>query len=459
MINQSIFREYDIRGLVARDLTSEFVDRLGAAYARYMAPNGERLKVCVGGDVRPSTPSIKERLTAALLRAGLDVIDIGIVSTPVFYYSTFTLPVDGGIMITASHNPSEFNGFKINRGRSSIFGVAIQDLYHLMEDDIPAAAVTPGVMSQHDILEDYRLMLEERFPPLPRKLKIVADAGNGCAALTAPSILRHMGCDLVELYCDADGTFPNHHPDPTEEKNLQDLIKAVRTEGADVGLAFDGDADRIGVVDRDGRVVWGDQLMILFAGEILKRRPGETFIGEVKCSQVMYDAIREMGGNAVMWRTGHSLIKSKMKETGAVLAGEMSGHMFFADGYYGYDDAVYAACRLLAILASLPAGAGLHTLIDELPATFTTPEIRRDCPDEKKFDVIASLRRRIEDSPGEATEVITIDGVRVIYPYGWGLARASNTQPVLVLRFEADSQENLDRVRARIEGELSALGF
>lgn len=459
MINQSIFREYDIRGLVERDLTPEFVDRLGAAYARYMAPGGERLKVCVGGDVRPSTPFIKDRLTASLLAAGLDVIDIGIVSTPVFYYSTFILPVDGGIMITASHNPSEFNGFKINRGQSSIFGAAIQDLYRLMEENSPAAAVTPGAMSRHDVLEDYRHMLQERFPPLPRKLKVVADAGNGCAALTAPSILRHMGCDLVELYCEPDGTFPNHHPDPTEEKNLQDLIAAVRSEGADVGLAFDGDADRIGVVDSTGRVVWGDQLMVLFAAEILKRRPGETFIGEVKCSQVMYDAIRKMGGNPIMWRTGHSLIKSKMKETGAVLAGEMSGHIFFADGYYGYDDAVYAACRLLAILASLPAGAGLDTLIDELPATFTTPEIRRDCPDDKKFDVIAALRRRIEDTPGEATEVITIDGVRVVFPYGWGLARASNTQPVLVLRFEADSQENLDRIRTFLEGELSALGF
>ena len=458
MINKSIFREYDIRGLVERDLTPEFVDRLGSAYARYLAPGGERLKVCVGGDVRPSTPAIKDRLTASLLAAGLDVIDIGIVSTPVFYYSTFALPVDGGIMITASHNPSEFNGFKINRGRSSLFGAAIQDLYRLMVENSPAAAA-PGALSRHDILGDYRRMLEERFPPLPRTLKVVADAGNGCAALTAPSILRHMGCDLVELFCEPDGTFPNHHPDPTEEKNLQDLIAAVRSERADVGLAFDGDADRIGVVDSGGRVVWGDQLMVLFAGEILKRRPGETFIGEVKCSQVMYDAIRKMGGNAIMWRTGHSLIKSKMKETGAVLAGEMSGHMFFADGYYGYDDAVYAACRLLAILASLPAGTGLDTLIDELPSTFTTPEIRRDCPDEKKFEVVAALRRRIEDNPGEATEVITIDGVRVVFPYGWGLARASNTQPVLVLRFEADSQENLDRVRAYIEGELSALGF
>jgi len=268
-----------------------------------------------------------------------------------------------------------------------------------------------------------------------------------------------MGCDLVELFCEADGTFPNHHPDPTEEKNLQTLIETVLKGKADVGLAFDGDADRIGVVDGQGRIVWGDQLMVVFAKEILSRRPGETFIGEVKCSQVMYDAIRAMGGKAVMWRTGHSLIKSKMKEAGAVLAGEMSGHMFFADGYYGYDDAVYAACRLLAILASLPEGVGLDALIDELPKTFSTPEIRRGCPDEKKFEVIDGLRRRIREHSEGATEVITIDGVRIVFPYGWGLARASNTQPALVLRFEADSQENLDRIRSYVEGELAALGF
>ncbi len=459
MFNRSIFREYDIRGLVDRDLTPELVDCLGGAYGRFMSREGRRTKVCVGGDVRPSTPTIKERLVASLLRAGVDVVDIGIVSTPVFYYGTFTLPVDGGIMITASHNPSEFNGFKINRGRSSIFGAAIQDLYEIMQEGPGEAAASPGVLTQHDTLGDYLRMLEEKFPSLPKRLRVVADAGNGCAALTAPSILRHVGCELIELFCEADGTFPNHHPDPTEVKNLRTLIETVQREGADVGLAFDGDADRIGVVDSRGRVVWGDQLMVVFAEEILRRRPGETFIGEVKCSQVMYDRIREMGGNPLMWRTGHSLIKSKMKETGAVLAGEMSGHIFFADGYFGYDDALYAACRLLSIIASLPEGESLDTLIDALPKTWTTPEIRRDCPDERKFEVVQQLRRRIEKNAEGIRELITIDGVRVVFPYGWGLARASNTQPVLVLRFEADSQENLERIRSYVEDELAALGI
>jgi len=458
MFNKTIFREYDIRGIIGEDITDEFVDYLGGAYAKYMKANGKHLKVCVGGDVRPSSPGIKDRLIASMTRSGLDVIDIGIVSSPAYYYATFVLPVDGGIMITASHNPSEFNGFKVNRGKSTIFGNAIQELYEIMESGPFEAAPEKGKVTEHDILTDYINMLKEKFPPLSKKLKVVADAGNGCAALTAPVILKHMGCDLIELFCDPDGTFPNHHPDPTKEKNLKDIIETVIREKADVGVAFDGDADRIGVVDSQGRIIWGDQLMIVFAKEILDRRPGETIIGEVKCSQVMYDEIRSMGGDAVMWRTGHSLIKNKMKEAKAALAGEMSGHIFFADGYYGFDDAVYAACRLLNIMADLPGGQSLESIIDALPKMVNTPEIRRDCPDERKFEVIGELKTKIEADKRDIKEIITIDGLRVIFPYGWGLTRASNTQPVLVLRFEADSPENLEKIQSYMEGKLAELG-
>jgi phosphomannomutase/phosphoglucomutase len=345
-------------------------------------------------------------------------------------------------MITGSHNPPEFNGFKVCLGKTTIHGEEIQVIKDLIKNNVFAEG--SGSLSNQDILPAYIDKIAENIS-LSKKLKVVVDAGNGTGGLPAVPLMKRLGCEVIELYCNMDGRFPNHHPDPTVPKYLQNLIETVKKEKAAVGFAYDGDADRIGVVDEQGQIIWGDHLMIIYAREILKQIPGATFISEVKASQNFYNEVKKMGGNAIMWKTGHSLIKAKMKEESAELAGEVSGHVFFAHRYYGFDDAIYASCRLLEILSR--AEGPLSSLLKDVPETFTTPEIRVDCSDEKKFEIIEKIKEIFK----KKYEVIEIDGARVLMPGGWGLVRASNTQPVLVLRFEADTSERLEEIKKEVE--------
>ncbi len=457
--NPDIFREYDIRGIADRDLTDPVIEMLGRAFAAYLRPLAPE-RVAVGYDARLSSPRLRDALGRGLNSSGLDVVDLGLCPTPALYFSLYHLAPGAGIMITGSHNPAEFNGLKLCVGKDTIFGAEIQELRKMMESGQGPAP--GGKILQHPILPDYVKHLKGLFTAhrdVP--LKVVLDAGNGTAGLAAPAIIGSMGCDVFELYSEPDGRFPNHHPDPTVPKNLETLIDAVRSRKADLGIAFDGDADRIGVVDEQGNILWGDQLMVLFSRDILVERKGATFVSEVKCSQTMYDDIRAHGGNAVMWKTGHSLIKAKMKETGAALAGEMSGHLFFADRYFGYDDAVYAACRVVELLkkarASSDGNTALSSLLTGLPETHATPEIRFDCPEAVKFRVVDRMRDLYTGRKGlplAPREVITVDGVRAVFEKGWGLIRASNTQPVLVMRFEAVDRQSLADIRQIMEDQV-----
>jgi len=441
MLKPTIFREYDIRGIADVDLQDPDVEQLGRGIGTYLARRGAR-RITLGADVRLSSERLARALARGLLASGLEVIAIGTAPTPVLYYSVFHLKADGAVMITGSHNPPQYNGFKIMAGQATIYGEEIQRVRRLIEEgDLLEGQ---GTLRQADVITPYVEEVAGQFA-FSRRIKVALDAGNGTAGPVMHRILERLNVEPVELFFEMDGNFPNHHPDPTVVENLVALKEAVRRQGAELGLAFDGDADRLGAIDERGEVLWGDQLLLIFAREILQRKPGAVFIGEVKCSQVLYDEIRRLGGKAIMWRTGHSLIKAKMKETGAELAGEMSGHMFFADRYYGYDDALYAACRLMEIVAH--SGRPLSAQLEGLPRMVSTPEIRVDCPDEIKFQVIA---RVAEEFRGKY-EVIDIDGVRVLFPQGWGLARASNTQPVLVLRFEASNEELLGQYRRQVE--------
>ncbi|RMF89618.1 MAG: phosphomannomutase/phosphoglucomutase, partial [Nitrospinota bacterium] len=364
---------------------------------------------------------------------------------PLLYFSLFHLPVDGGIMITGSHNPPEYNGFKVTRGQETLTGEDLQEIQRLIEQG--AFVHGEGELSQADVITPYLRLVQEKIH-LGRRLHVVIDCGNGTAGVLAPTLIRELGCQVTELYCEPDGHFPHHHPDPTVPENLRDLIQTVREQEADVGLAYDGDADRLGAVDDRGNIVWGDQLMVLFARDILSRHPGASIIFDVKCSQNLVQEIVARGGKPIMWKTGHSLIKKKLRETQAALAGEMSGHLFFADDYFGYDDAIYASCRLLQFLSH--TDQPLSALLESLPRTYSTPEIRADCPEEQKFEVVKALQEYFSSR----YEVIDIDGVRINFGYGWGLIRASNTQPVIVLRFEADTPEHLREIRQRIENKL-----
>jgi len=450
-INPGIFRAYDIRGIVGKDLDGSVAERIGRAYGTYVAVKGVRT-VSVGRDGRLSSEELASSLIEGLCAAGLDVIDVGLCPTPLLYFSLFHLPVDGGIMVTGSHNPPDYNGFKICVGKETIHGEEIQKIRKVIEAG--KFEEGKGKRISGEIIPDYLAHQRKSFQGLTGgpSLRVVVDAGNGTAATVAPSLLSDLGCDVIPLFCEIDGNFPNHFPDPTVPENLVSLIAKVRETSADFGVAYDGDADRIGIVDDQGAIVWGDQLMILFGREILKRTPGATFISEVKCSQVMYDDLRSKGGNPIMWKTGHSLIKSKMKETGAALAGEMSGHIFFADRYYGYDDAIYATCRLVEILKA--SGRRVSELLSDLPKTFATPEIRRECSEKKKFGIVEAAKERF----AREFEIIDVDGVRILFKDGaWGLIRASNTQPVLVLRFEAKSEARLKEVQNFVEGELEKL--
>ena len=441
-MDPNIFREYDIRGIVGPQLTTGTVATLGKAIGTFFSRNGAR-RIAIGYDARVSSPLFCELLKQGFNETGCDVVLIGMVPTPVLYHTVFTRDVDGGVMITGSHNPPDHNGFKICLGKATLFGSQIQEIKQIAL----AGDFTSGVGSvEHlDVLGEYCRDIASRIELGPRPIKAVIDAGNGMGGVTGVPVYKELGVELVELFTEPDSSFPNHHPDPTVTENLKDTIDAVRASGADIGIAFDGDGDRIGIVDENGRIIWGDELMVLLSRSILAARPGATIIAEVKCSQTLYDDIAKHGGNGIMWKAGHSLIKAKMKETDAALAGEMSGHIFFADRFYGFDDATFAGARVIEILSK--ADKPLSALLADLPPTFSTPELRVDCSDDTKFDVVA----RVAEYFARDHEVITIDGARIIFEHGWGLVRASNTQAILVLRFEAQSDEHLAKIRSIVE--------
>lgn len=441
MLKQTIFREYDIRGIAGTELTTEGVYGLGRALGTYLQRAGAR-SVTLGHDARLSGPRLRDSLRDGLLASGCDTVDLGMVPTPVLYHAVTRSGGGAGVMITGSHNPPEYNGFKTMLGAGTLHGDAIQEVYRILrEGDFLSGA---GTASAANAIPAYVEEVTAQFN-FARRVKVVFDAGNGAAGPTLSLMLERLNVDAIPMYFEPDGNFPNHHPDPTVEEYLEALKAKVEETGAELGIAFDGDVDRIGAIDERGRVIWGDMLMLIFGREILSRKPGATFIGEVKCSQVMYDELRRLGGNPVMYKTGHSLIKAKMKEAKAELAGEMSGHMFFADRYLGYDDALYSALRLIEIVAD--SGRPLSAQTEGLPSMICTPELRVDCPDERKFDVVQRTKHYFE----QRYETIGIDGVRVLFNDGWGLVRASNTQPVLVLRFEASTPELLQQYRREVE--------
>jgi phosphomannomutase/phosphoglucomutase len=441
MLKPTIFREYDIRGIADDELPSDGIEQLGKAIGTHIGRSAGR-KINVGRDVRLSSKRLRDAIVKGLMSAGCEVTDVGEVPTPLLYYSVQHMGCDGGVMITGSHNPAEYNGFKIVMGAGTIHGSEIQELRRKIEEgDLDSA---DGTVREYDIATPYVDEIASQFQ-FSRRVKVVVDAGNGAGGPTMQRLLERLNVDATELFFEMDGRFPNHHPDPTVEKNLEDLKRVVGERGAELGIAFDGDADRIGAVDEKGNVVWGDSLLLIYAREILTRKPGATFIGEVKCSQIMYDEIEKLGGRPVMYKTGHSLIKAKMKEEHAELAGEMSGHMFFKDRYFGFDDALYAACRLIEIVAN--SGEPLSSQTRDLPPTVVTPEIRVDTEDEVKFEVVSRVREHFRLTH----PVVDVDGARVLFPEGWGLVRASNTQPVLVMRFEARTQAQLDEYRKTVE--------
>lgn len=449
-MNAEVFREYDIRGIVENDFDDAFVVDLGRGYATLLHRAGKRT-ITIGRDCRLSSDRLRDRLVEGLLGAGINVVDIGVVPTPLLYFSVLSWKMDGGVMITGSHNAAEYNGFKLGVGPTTIYGAEIQRLREIIERRDFVTSVKTGALSNRPVIPDYNDFIMSQFKLTPG-LKVVVDGGNGCGGVVAVPLMKRLGLDVVELYIEMDGRFPNHHPDPTVEDNMRDLIAAVKKNHAAIGIAYDGDADRVGAVDENGKIVWGDEQMVAFLRAILRERPGATIIGDVKCSKRMYDDIARNGGRPVMWKTGHSLIKAKLKEEHAALAGEMSGHMFFADRYFGFDDAIYASFRLLEIVSR--EGRGLGAILADLPPSHFTPEIRVDCPDDRKFDVV----RQAADFFRQHYDVIDIDGVRVNFADGWGLVRASNTQPALVTRFEAVSEKRLGEIRALFDAKLRELG-
>ena len=446
-MNPYIFREYDIRGVVADDFTDEVVELLGKGIGTYFREKDAKT-ISLSGDIRLSTPHLKSILTKGLLSTGIDIIDLGIVPTPVNYYSMYVLPVDGAIQITGSHNPPDMNGFKISLDKKAVFGDQIQHIKNIIEKGV--FAVGAGKVSEKSLLEEYKQMIISKIQ-LARPLKIAMDCGNGAASLTAPEIFKKIGCCVTELFCEVDGRFPNHHPDPTVPKNLKDLIAEVQRGDYDFGVAFDGDADRIGVVDDLGQIIWADYLMILFLEEVA--RPGIPVIFDVKCSQALEEMITAYGAKPIMWKTGHSLIKQKMKDENAPFAGEMSGHLFMGDEYFGYDDAVYVAARLARLIAR--GNEKISAKIARLPRYFSTPEIRLECKDDPtKFKIAEQAAAYFKSH----YDCIDVDGVRIKFGDGWGLVRASNTQPVIVTRFEAKTAERLDEIRDLVLNKLREFG-
>ncbi len=441
MLNPTIFREYDIRGIAETELLDADVADLGRAFGTMLQRRSGK-RISLGRDCRLSSPRLHDALLQGLIDTGCEIVDVGVIPTPLLYYSGVHLKTDGAIMITGSHNPKEFNGFKAVGGGNAIYGDDIQELRKMIEArDFQKGS---GSHSAVDIITPYVEEISAQFK-FERRIKVVFDAGNGTGGPAMHRILKRLNCDAQELFFEMDGNFPNHHPDPTMPKNLEQLSAAVRASKADLGIAFDGDADRVGATDEHGEAIFGDMLLLIAGREILTRKPGATIIGEVKCSQLMYDELNRLGGNAIMYKTGHSLIKAKMKEVHAELAGEMSGHMFFADRYYGYDDALYASCRLMEIVSK--SGKPMSAQLAGLPKMVSTPEIRVDCPDEVKFKVAARVAKYF----GGKYKVNEIDGVRVMFDHGWGLLRASNTQPALVMRFEAANDQLLAAYRQEVE--------
>jgi phosphomannomutase/phosphoglucomutase len=446
-LKPEIFREYDIRGVVNEDLTPETVELLGKGMGTYFRHRGKK-EIALGRDCRLSSPQFSESLSLGLISTGCDVFDLGTIPTPLLYFCMYFKKKDAGVMITGSHNPPEFNGFKMMIGEETLYGQDIRDIYTIIQNG-NFTTDTKGNKKSYNIHPEYHHYVTNDIK-LERKLKVVVDAGNGTGGVVAVPIFKELGCDVVPLYCDMDGNFPNHHPDPTLPEALEDLIQEVRTSHADLGIAYDGDSDRIGIIDDQGDIIWGDKLMILLSRDILHKNPGATVISEVKASQLLYDEIEKLGGRPIMWKTGHSLIKKKIKQENALLAGEMSGHIFFADRFFGFDDAIYSSARVLEILSR--SEKKLSQIFSDLPQMYNTPEIRIYSSDEVKFKIVEAVKNILS----QKYPVIDIDGVRAQYPQGWALVRASNTQGALVLRFEADSLENLTSMRKEVEQAVEA---
>jgi len=447
-MNTFIFREYDIRGKVAEDFTDEVVVSLGKGFGTWAKRQGGQV-IALSGDVRDTSPHLKEKFTEGVNSTGVDVIDIGILPTPVNYFALYHLDVDGAVQITGSHNPPEYNGFKMSFNQGAVYGEQIQTIRQLIESGDYETG--HGTLSKKEILDDYIEMVTNKIT-IEKPLKVVLDCGNAAGALAAPTIFKQFGnIKLTELYCDVDPTFPNHHPDPTVKKNVADLISTVQEGDYDVGIAYDGDADRVGVIDDQGEIVWADYLMTLFLDEVIQ--DNEEIIFDVKCSQALEQAIADKGGKPVMWKTGHSLIKQKMKESKAPFGGEMSGHLFFADDYYGYDDAIYVSARVLQTLSR--SDKPLSAIMAELPHYESTPEIRMECPsDAEKFEIAKKAQEYFADK----YDHIDVDGIRIKFGDGWGLVRSSNTQPVIVCRFEAKTRGRLEEIRDLVIGKLQEFG-
>jgi phosphomannomutase/phosphoglucomutase len=443
-MNPLIFREYDVRGVADRDLTDELALDLGRSFGTFLKRRKQR-RIVVGRDCRLSSPRLHAALTRGLLETGLELVDIGVGPTPMMYFAVFHLNADGGVQITGSHNPPEDNGFKLMSGKATLAGDEVRELRSLIERR-DFSFEPGGKLSEWNPLEAYAAYMQGNIKLSRTDVRFAIDAGNGAGGPAALAAMKAVGLSPIAMYCEMDGAFPNHHPDPSLPENMEALVERVKRDKLAFGIAYDGDADRIGVVDNHGNVIYGDRLMILLSRSILKRNPGAAILGEVKCSQTMYDDIAKHGGRPIVWKTGHSLIKKKMKEEHALLAGEMSGHVFFADRYFGFDDAIYASLRLLEIVAE--ADKPLDQLLADVPVTHSTPELRVDCPDEVKFDIV----KRVLAHYRATHEVLDVDGARISFPGGWGLVRASNTQPALVLRFEAESPARLAEIRSEVEG-------
>ena len=450
-LSRAIFREYDIRGIAGKDLTEAVAYAVGGAYAEFLSEKGASGAVAVGRDNRPSGAALHRSLVKGLMESGVHVVDIGVVPTPVAYWAQHKLDVVGGIQITGSHNPAEYNGFKLGLNKSSIYGPDIQHIY-----DLVGARKFPrgkGKVTHEEVVEGYVEDICKRVGRLSRDLDVVLDCGNGAGSVVVPKLFSRLGIEPRLLFCESDGRFPNHHPDPTVPKNLKDLIAAVKKDHADIGIAFDGDADRIGVIDDTGEIIWGDYLLIVYARDVLARTgKGQPIVFDVKASQALPEAIEKAGGVPVMWKTGHSVMEEKIHELNAPLGGEMSGHMFFSEGFYGFDDAMYGAARLLHIVAE--SGKSIRELLADVPRFVSTPEIRIDCPDDRKFGIVEEAKKYFSSK----YEVITVDGVRVLFGDGWGLIRASNTQPVIVMRFEARTSERLAAIQSEMQGWVRAKG-
>jgi phosphomannomutase/phosphoglucomutase len=453
MIDPTIFREYDIRGIIGEELTPESIKELAKGFVAYFKSKNQK-SILIARDNRHSSLAIRDSLVSIFLANGFDVLDLGCVTSPLFYFASRVKEIQSGIMITASHNPKEYNGFKVLFGESTIFGEEIQKILTFILDKDCLYDVYTGKIGETfywDPVPDYKKYLLEHLALGSRKIKVALDCGNGTAALTSPAIFQDFGIELVSLYCNSDPDFPNHFPDPVKVENMKDLAKAVRENHCDIGIGLDGDGDRIGVVDDKGNPVWGDMLMILFSREILKKYPGQRILVEVKCSQLVMSEIEKLGGIAEMYKTGHSLIKSRMKEIGAICAGEMSGHMFLKDEYFGFDDATYAALRLIRILSN--SHQSISEMLSDLPTVYSTPEIRVKVPEKEKFEMVERAKKLLR----EHFTVNDIDGVRANINDGWGLIRASNTGPEVIIRAEAKSEENLAFIQGKLEEALSPL--